>query len=91
MRRHATAENASPAATAVKTGLVRIIRHDAGPRVYVSGLRVHHGLTGAVMLTCGLLARANARTLLCGMAVSLMVHDAHDFPWSLRDAPATAA
>jgi hypothetical protein len=71
--------------TIATKALIRVIRHEAGPRVYVRGLRVHHGLTGAVMLGCAVLARAAARPLVCTIAVSLMLHDVHDFPWSLRD------
>ena len=41
-----------------------------GPRVYIRGRRIHHGLTGAVLATLGL---------------ALMLHDRHDWPWPLAD------
>jgi hypothetical protein len=73
---------------ATSSRILRIHRHPYGPRVYVGGLRVHHGLTGAVLLACGLLAPAAGRPVVVSLAVLLMVDDAHDFPWSLRDAAA---
>lgn len=41
-----------------------------GYRVYICGRRLHHGLTGALLIPLGL--------LLCW-------HDRRDFPWPTRD------
>lgn len=41
-----------------------------GRRVYVFGRRVHHGLTGLALVAVG---------------IALMLDDAHDWPWRLRD------
>lgn len=39
-------------------------------RVYLAGLRIHHGLAGALLVTAG---------------AFLAWHDRHDFPWPLID------
>lgn len=52
--------------------LVRIDRHPHGPRVYVRGRRLHHGLSGVALTAVGLV---------------LITHDRHDFPWHLHDRP----
>lgn len=41
-----------------------------GPRVYVRGRRIHHGLAGAVLVVVG--------AVLC-------LHDRRDWPWRLQD------
>ena len=55
-----------------------IVRHPCGPRVYVGGLRIHHGLAG-----CGLAAVGIARryALLSAVGIALVLHDRADFPW----------
>lgn len=50
---------------------VRIDRTDLGPRLYVRGHRLHHGLTGMIMTVFGFV---------------LMVHDWHDARVWLSDA-----
>lgn len=50
--------------------LVRVLRPSTGPRLYVLGARLHHGLTGAA---------------LCALGAVLMVHDRRDWPWPVRD------
>lgn len=47
-----------------------MVKVTANRRLYVFGYRLHHGLTGAVLAALGL---------------GLVVHDARDFPWRLRD------
>lgn len=57
-------------------------RHPWGPRVYVAGLRVHHGSTGVALAVAGL-ARRDRRLVV--IAAALICHDAHDFPWRDSD------
>lgn len=47
-----------------------LIRVTSDRKLYVLGLRLHHGLTG---------------TFLAALGAILVVHDARDFPWRLRD------
>ncbi len=61
---------------------MRIERNTNGPRVYVLGLRLHHGLIGAALLALGL-ARSERSLVLAGVA--LIADDAHDFPWALHE------
>jgi hypothetical protein len=61
---------------------VAIERHPRGPRLYVRGLRVHHGLSGA--LVC-LAALAGGRRPAALLGLCLAAHDAADFPWPLRE------
>jgi hypothetical protein len=41
-----------------------------GPRLYVKGLRIHHGAVGALLTIVGAV---------------LTAHDWRDFPWPLKD------
>lgn len=43
-----------------------------GPRLYIFGRRIHHGLVGACLTALGAV---------------LSIHDRRDFPWRLRDRP----
>lgn len=52
------------------TGIVTPVGH--GPRLYVLGARVHHGLAGMLMLVAGAV---------------LVATDWHDRPWHLIDSP----
>ncbi len=71
-----------------RTRFVFIDHHAKGPRLYVRGLRIHHGLTGAVMLATSLLAPPSPRRrALRACALALMAEDGHDFPWPLIDPP----
>lgn len=54
---------------------LHIIKHPNGPRLYVGGLRVHHGTTGLMLSALGLGARRRA---LVGLGLVLAVHDRHD-------------
>jgi hypothetical protein len=58
-----------------------IVRHPWGPRVYLVGLRVHHGSAGCALALVGL---ARRRLWVAAIAAAMIVHDAGDFPW--RDA-----
>lgn len=64
---------------------VRVARRDLpGPRVWILGARVHHGLVGAVALgAAGVLRR---RTL-AALGAALVWHDRLDFPWPLIERP----
>jgi hypothetical protein len=61
---------------------MRIERHNNGPRVYLLGLRLHHGLTGALLCLAGFV-REERHVLVLGLL--LIADDAHDFPWRLRE------
>lgn len=64
-----------------------MVEHNTnGPRLYVHGLRVHHGLTGSALVAVGLLTHERA---LVGCGLALVAHDAHDFPWRLRERAVT--
>lgn len=52
------------------------------PRCYVAGLRVHHGLTGVVLIAAGLLGR---RRGVLALGALLALEDFGDWPWSLFD------
>lgn len=60
--------------------MVKINRHEKGPRVYVMGKRVHHGAVG-VGLTVGLIKFKKLRPL-CLVGLALIAHDYKDFPWT---------
>lgn len=62
--------------------MLRIEHHPNGPRVYVLGLRLHHGLTAAVVVVGALATHHHAIAALAGVA---MIEDLHDFPWRLRE------
>ncbi|MBA2348172.1 MAG: hypothetical protein H0V81_07745 [Solirubrobacterales bacterium] len=71
-----------------RTRLIAIDRHPNGPRLYVQGLRIHHGLTGAVLFASSLLARpSRQRRALRACALAMIAEDGHDFPWRLIDPP----
>lgn len=53
------------------------------PRCYVVGLRVHHGLTGVVLLVVGLLSHRRGAVAIGAL---LAIEDMHDWPWSMFDA-----
>jgi len=55
-----------------------VVRHPSGPRVYIAGLRVHHGSAGCALGLAALIARS---PWLAGAALALVLHDARDFPW----------
>ena len=59
-----------------------VVRHPWGPRLYVGGIRVHHGSAGCALGIAALVARSPWLTLL---ALALVLHDACDFPWRESD------
>ena len=59
-----------------------IVRDPWGPRLYVAGLRVHHGSAGCALALAGL-ARRDLKAVV--IAAAMVVHDARDFPWRDRD------
>lgn len=61
---------------------MRVQRHPGGPRVYVSGFRVHHGLAGCILVLIGAIRRKRRVVQLGG---ALVLTDLHDFPWSPLD------
>jgi hypothetical protein len=64
--------------------LVRVERHELGPRCYLAGARIHHGLTGLLLLTAGVATRHPALVAAGALAVW---HDRRDFPFPLHDPP----
>lgn len=83
-----------PAPIPARRRVVSVRRHPNGPRVYLLGRRIHHGLTGAVLAVASVLLprRARHRGVLVILGAVLVIDDAHDFPWHTQDAvsPATA-
>lgn len=62
---------------------VRIVRSATGPRCWVAGQRVHHGLTGCACVAAGVLLH-NKRLTAAGLA--LMLHDHADWrDWFKRE------
>ena len=61
---------------------VRIDRHERGPRVYLAGLRIHHGTAGIVAILTFPLTRRRA-ILLAGIVA--LAHDRKDFPFRDTD------
>ena len=70
-------------ATRRRVPLVRIERPVGhGPRLYIKGLRLHHGLVCAVGATVGVVCKQRALTL---VALAGVVDDLKDWPWPLHD------
>jgi hypothetical protein len=59
-----------------------VVRHPHGARLYVAGVRVHHGSAGCALALIGL-ARRNL--LLTAIAGAMVIDDLADFPWRDRD------
>jgi hypothetical protein len=59
---------------------LRVTAHP--PRCYVAGLRVHHGLTGVLLIAAGLASR---RRGVFALGALLTIEDFGDWPWSLFD------
>jgi hypothetical protein len=55
-----------------------VVRHPCGPRLYVAGVRIHHGSAAAAVAIAALAAR---RPLIVAAALVAVAHDARDFPW----------
>lgn len=74
------------------TRLITIDRHPNGPRLYLHGLRIHHGLTGSVLMAMSLLVPPSPRRrAVRACALAMIAEDGHDFPWRLIDPPLLAA
>lgn len=58
--------------------MTRIVGHPCGPRLYVAGLRVHHGAAGCAIALIGL-ARHN--TLIAAVGLVMAIDDRADFPF----------
>lgn len=60
-------------------------------KLYVCGLRLHHGLTGEVLAFAGLalvfLLDTEAGVIAAVIGAVLVIHDWHDFPFRLIDRP----
>jgi hypothetical protein len=52
--------------------------HPSGPRLYVRGVRVHHGSAGCALALAGV-ARREPLVALAGLA--MVIDDLADFPW----------
>jgi hypothetical protein len=59
-----------------------VLRHPYGPRLYLGGVRVHHGAAGLCLLGAGALAHSRA---LLALGTALVVHDRRDFPFRDSD------
>lgn len=58
--------------------MIRLIRHERGPRVYILGRRVHHGSVGCGLLAVGCFARLRSLRVI---AFAMILHDGADFPF----------
>ena len=57
---------------------IRVDRHPAGPRVYLAGVRVHHGTAGLAAIVSYPVHRRRS-VLAAGLAA--LAHDFQDFPF----------
>ncbi|MQA76494.1 MAG: hypothetical protein GEU88_19590 [Solirubrobacterales bacterium] len=55
-----------------------IVHHPWGPRLYLAGLRVHHGSAGCALALAGLKRHA---PLLTVAGLVMVLDDLADFPW----------
>lgn len=58
--------------------MTRVVRHPHGPRLYVAGVRVHHGSAALALAVAAVVAR---RPRVAAAALIAVAHDARDFPW----------
>jgi lysyl-tRNA synthetase class 2 len=72
--------------------VLRVERHELGPRVHVAGMRVHEWMLGVALLTAvgvllaaGVLAPHKASFLLAGIGAWLVAKDRHDLVPGRRD------
>ncbi len=56
--------------------MIRLQRHELGPRVWICGVRIHHGATGCLLALAGMLTNQR-RAVLAGLA--LCAHDRADY------------
>ncbi len=62
--------------------MLRLDRNPHGPRLYLCGLRVHHGLSGLVLAAIGACVHSRA---LVAVGTLALADDWRDFPFPLRD------
>jgi hypothetical protein len=64
--------------------MVKLIKHERGPRLYLIGKRVHHGSVGVGLTLTVLLAASKQRRLrpLALLGLAMIAHDIKDFPWT---------
>ena len=55
-----------------------VIHHPRGPRVYVAGLRIHHGSAGLAVAAAGIVV-GNPILMIAGAIA--VAHDWRDCPW----------
>jgi hypothetical protein len=66
-------------------GLVWIDRAPNGPRLYLGGMRIHHGLGGELLTADALRRRGRLAMLEAVVGLALLASDWHDFPFALTD------
>ena len=65
--------------------MLHVIRHPNGPRVWIFGQRVHHGMTGCLLLAWSAKFRRRRR-LIAGLGLALCAHDRADWrAWFARE------
>lgn len=69
--------------------MIRVLRHPSGPRVYVAGLRLHHGTVGVALIVGGATVRRRAKVAAAAAAAGalLLAHrrEYRDFPFRDTD------
>lgn len=74
-----------------RNGIDRAIVLTECRKLYLGGLRFHHGLTGEALMVLGLvllvLINTEAGAITTGVGTVLVIHDWHDFPFRLIDRP----
>ena len=66
-----------------KQSLIRLTVHPAGPRLYLAGRRIHHGLTGLALIASALahVGPRSSRNAAGAVGAMLVLHDRRDFPF----------
>lgn len=72
----------SSLSSAAALSLISVAYRPGSCRLYVAGLRCHHGLSGLAIALIGVLTRNRALFLVGCLAVA---HDWKDYPWPLID------
>lgn len=80
-RQGAGGGNPSPALANLPE-MLRIHRHPCGPRLYVAGVRVHHGAAG---IGAAAALAAIGRPALAAVSLIVAAHDWRDFPFRDSD------
>jgi nucleotide-binding universal stress UspA family protein len=83
---HAQTDDRPPAALAHAEPMpLRIDRAPDGPRLYLGGLRIHHGLTGELLALDGVRRRGPIGAVEAAVGALLLTDDWRDFPFPVRD------